>query len=94
MNVYSTAKLSPKEIRCCDLLMQGMTMQEIADLMFVQLKTAFTYKYRAFNKLCVRNLAELFRLRMNASLDEVPGKPDQWHEGYRQALQEILQRDA
>jgi DNA-binding CsgD family transcriptional regulator len=90
MNLYAKHHLSPKEISCCDLLLAGCTLQEIADAMYVQYKTAQTYKHRAYKKLKIRNTAQLHRMKIHAMLDEVPTIPDDWHAGYRSALQEVL----
>jgi DNA-binding CsgD family transcriptional regulator len=90
MNIYAKHHLSPKEISCCTLLLAGCTLQQAADAMYVQYKTASEYKRRAFLKMGVRNTAQLFRLKFHAMLDEVPTIPDDWHAGYRSALQEVL----
>jgi DNA-binding CsgD family transcriptional regulator len=90
MNLYGKFHLSPREIVCCDLLLAGCTLQEIADAMYVQYKTASEYKWRSFTKMKIRNTAQLHRMKIHAMLDEVPTIPDQWHAGYRSALQEVL----
>jgi DNA-binding CsgD family transcriptional regulator len=91
MNLYAKYHLSPKEISLCNLLLVGCTLQEAADSMYVQYKTASEYKRRAFQKMGIRNTAQLFRLKFHAMLEEVPSIPDEWHAGYRSALQEVLQ---
>ena len=91
MNLYSNAKLSPREIQVCVLLLTGMSYQEIATHTCIAYKTAVEYKRRAFKKLGVRNRAELQRLKISAMLEDVPPIPNQWQAGYRSALQEILQ---
>lgn len=93
MNLYANAKLSPQEIRCCDLLLKGMNPQEVADIMFVDRKTTYTHRARAFEKLNVRNSVELSRLRVQAMLSATPmtifNQP--WRAGYRTALHDVLQ---
>lgn len=93
MNLYGKHKLSPNEVRCCDLLLQGLTIREISKIMFVQVKTTYTHKARAFTKLGVRNVAELSRLRVQSMLDESPMTMvhQRWRAGYRSALEQVLQ---
>ena len=61
MNLYSKHKLSPAQIRVCDYLLLGMTVQEIAPVMFRSPKTIWTQRRRAFHKMGIRNIAELCR---------------------------------
>ena len=90
MNLYAKHHLSPKEISTCDLLLAGCTLQQAADSMYVQYKTASEYKRRAFLKMNVRNTAQLSRMKIRAMLEDIPSIPDDWHAGYRSALQEVL----
>jgi DNA-binding NarL/FixJ family response regulator len=91
MNLYQKNHLSPREISTCDLLLAGCTIQEAADAMYVQYKTAQAFKQRAYKKLGISNTTQLNRMKIRAMLEEVPSIPDDWHAGYRSALQEVLQ---
>jgi DNA-binding CsgD family transcriptional regulator len=90
MNLYAKHHLSPKEISCCDLLLTGCTIPEVADAMYVASNTASGYRLEAFRKMHIRTIAQLHRMKIHAMLDEVPTIPDDWHAGYRSALQEVL----
>jgi len=88
--MYRQAHLSPREIQVCELLIQGMELQEIADLIFRAYTTAGTHKQRAFEKLGIRNVAELNRLRVNSLMESPPDMPYSMLIGYKAALQDLL----
>ena len=56
------AALSPREREVIEHLLAGKRSKEIALLLDVSDKTVFTHRCRAFQKLGVRGLADLFRL--------------------------------
>ena len=50
------------------MVVQGRSIQEISDKLFISPKTVNTYRYRLFEKLCVHNDVELTRLAMRHGL--------------------------
>ena len=55
-------KLSRREARVADRLLQGKSIQEISRILSISDKTANTYKYRLYEKLAVKNDVQLTRL--------------------------------
>jgi two-component system, NarL family, invasion response regulator UvrY len=56
------AKLSQREAEVVTLILQGKTIQEMADMLVLSDKTVNTYRYRLYEKLQVKNDVELTRL--------------------------------
>lgn len=56
------AKLSQREAEVVTLILQGKTIQEMADMLLLSDKTVNTYRYRLYSKLHVKNDVELTRL--------------------------------
>jgi two-component system, NarL family, invasion response regulator UvrY len=56
------AKLSQREAEVVTLILQGKTIQEMADMLVLSDKTVNTYRYRLYDKLHVKNDVELTRL--------------------------------
>ena len=54
--------ISKREMEVIHLICQGMTNQEIADALFISLKTVKDHNYRIFQKTGVRNRVELVQL--------------------------------
>lgn len=61
VDVGPTANLSDREIEVLVKLAQGMTNQQIADELFLSVKTIETYRSRLTRKLGVRSRAEIFQ---------------------------------
>lgn len=55
-------KLSQREAEVVRLILQGKTIQEMAQLLAVSDKTVNTFRYRLYNKLNIKNDVELTRL--------------------------------
>ncbi|HEY2325658.1 MAG TPA: LuxR C-terminal-related transcriptional regulator [Thermoanaerobaculia bacterium] len=62
LEVPGVAALSPREHEVIDYLLAGRRSKEIALLLDVSDKTIWTHRCRAFQKLGVQGLADLFRL--------------------------------
>ena len=56
------AKLSQRESEVVTLILQGKTIQEMAQMLLLSDKTVNTYRYRIYDKLQVKNDVELTRL--------------------------------
>jgi two-component system invasion response regulator UvrY len=56
------AKLSQREAEIVTLILQGKTIQEMAEMLMIRDKTVNTYRYRVYEKLQVKNDVELTRL--------------------------------
>ena len=56
--------LSQREMQVMFMLVQGNKVQDISEKLCLSPKTISTYRYRLFDKLAVRNDAELTRLAM------------------------------
>lgn len=56
------AKLSQREAEVVTLILQGKSIQEMAEMLVLSDKTVNTYRYRLYDKLHVRNDVELTRL--------------------------------
>jgi two-component system, NarL family, invasion response regulator UvrY len=55
-------KLSQREAEVVTLILQGKSIQEMADMLVISDKTVNTYRYRLYDKLHVKNDVELTRL--------------------------------
>jgi two-component system response regulator NreC len=62
------ASLSAREQEVCTLLARGHTNQEIADSLFLSVKTIETYRARIAAKLGLRSRAELVRYALEVGL--------------------------
>jgi two-component system invasion response regulator UvrY len=56
------AKLSQREAEVVTLILQGKTIQEMAEMLILSDKTVNTYRYRLYDKLNIKNDVELTRL--------------------------------
>jgi two-component system, NarL family, invasion response regulator UvrY len=56
------AKLSKREAGVVTLVLQGKSIQEVAEMLVISPKTVNTYRYRIYEKLQVKNDVELTRL--------------------------------
>ncbi len=61
-------RLSDREREVLGLLAQGHTSQQVADSLFLSLKTVETYKARVMSKLGLRNRAQLVRYALQVGL--------------------------
>lgn len=64
--------LSEREMQVMLMITRGMTVQDIADRLFLSTKTINGYRYRIFDKLDVKNDVELTYLAMKHRLIERP----------------------
>lgn len=64
------SRLSQREMQIMLMVIQGRTIQEISDRLFLSPKTVSTYRYRLFDKLGVSNDVELTRLAMRHGMIE------------------------
>jgi DNA-binding CsgD family transcriptional regulator len=65
--------ISKREMEVIHLICQGMTNQEIADALFISLKTVKDHNYRIFQKTGVRNRVELVQLAQEPVRSEQVG---------------------
>ncbi len=65
--------ISKREEEVIQLVCQGLTNQEIADALFISLKTVKDHNYRIFQKTGVRNRVELVQLVQKLTLEEERG---------------------
>ena len=65
-------KLSEREMQVMMMITSGITVQEIADTLFLSTKTVNGYRYRLFEKLGVRNDVELTYLALKHQVIERP----------------------
>lgn len=56
------ARLSQREAEVVTLILQGKTIQEMAEMLVLSDKTVNTYRYRLYEKLQIKNDVELTRL--------------------------------
>lgn len=56
------AKLSHRESEIMALILQGKSIQEMAEMLAINSKTVNTYRYRLYDKLKIKNDVELTRL--------------------------------
>ncbi|MBP1152965.1 response regulator [Methylocaldum sp. RMAD-M] len=54
--------LSYRELQVVIMTLQGLSIQDMADMLTISPKTVNTYRYRAYDKLSVKNDVELTRL--------------------------------
>lgn len=64
--------LSEREMQVMLMITRGMTVQEIAELLFLSTKTVNGYRYRIFEKLVIKNDVELTYLAMKYRVIEHP----------------------
>jgi two-component system invasion response regulator UvrY len=55
-------RLSQREAEIVTLILQGKTIQEMAEMLSISSKTVNTYRYRLYDKLKIKNDVELTRL--------------------------------
>lgn len=67
LDVPGLQRLSQREREVVDLLLQGRRSKEIAALLNVSAKTIGTHRARAFQKLALRGVADLFRVATSGS---------------------------
>lgn len=65
-------QLSEREMQVMFMITSGMSVQEIADKLFISSKTVNSYRYRMFEKLVIKNDVELTYLAMKHRLIEQP----------------------
>ncbi len=65
-------KLSEREMQVMMMITSGVTVQEVADTLFLSTKTVNGYRYRLFEKLGVRNDVELTYLALKHQVIERP----------------------
>jgi len=70
--------LSEREMQVMLMITQGMNVQDIADRLFLSSKTVNGYRYRMFEKLCVKNDVELTFLAIKHRV--VDGPVESLHE--------------
>ncbi|KTD20308.1 two-component system response regulator LetA [Legionella londiniensis] len=66
--------LSEREMQVMLMITSGMTVQDIADRLFLSTKTINGYRYRMFEKLAIKNDVELTYLAMKHGLIERPSE--------------------
>lgn len=64
--------LSEREMQVMLMITSGMTVQEIADRLFLSSKTINGYRYRMFEKLAIKNDVELTYMAMKYRVIERP----------------------
>lgn len=69
--------LSEREMQVMLMITSGMTVQDIADRLFLSSKTINGYRYRMFDKLCIKNDVELTFLAMKHRVIEQPSMRDE-----------------
>lgn len=65
-------RLSEREMQVMFMITSGMTVQDIADRLFLSSKTINGYRYRMFEKLGIKNDVELTFLAMKHRIIEKP----------------------
>lgn len=68
LELPGTKSLSPREREVVQYLLEGRRSKEIALLLDVSEKTIWTHRARAFEKLALRGIADLFRVATEAGL--------------------------
>lgn len=56
------SQLSQRELQVVTMTLQGKSIQEMSKLLAISVKTVSTYRYRVYDKLCIKNDVELTRL--------------------------------
>ena len=69
--------LSEREMQVMLMITSGMTVQDIADRLFLSSKTINGYRYRMFEKLAIKNDVELTFLAMKHRVIEQPNNNPQ-----------------
>ncbi len=64
-------KLSEREREVLQLLAEGKSTKEIADMLFVSVKTIETHRQQIMNKLDIHNIAELTKLAIREGLTSI-----------------------
>lgn len=64
--------LSEREMQVMLMITSGMNVQDIADRLFLSSKTINGYRYRMFEKLCIKNDVELTYMAMKHRIIEQP----------------------
>jgi len=64
--------LSEREMQVTLMITTGMTVQDIAEQLFITTKTVNSHRYRMFEKLSVKNDVELTHLAMKHRVIERP----------------------
>lgn len=64
-------KLSDREREVLQLLAEGKSTKEIADILFVSVKTIETHRQQIMNKLDIHNIAELTKLAIREGLTSI-----------------------
>ena len=67
-----TPKISRREKEVLELIVKEHTTQEIADTLFISLKTVESHRRSLLTKLCVRNTAGLVRVALENQLIKQP----------------------
>ena len=65
-------QLSEREMQVMMMITRGMTVQDIAERLFLSTKTINGYRYRMFEKLAIKNDVELTYLAMKHRVIEQP----------------------
>ena len=65
-------QLSEREMQVMLMITSGMTVQDIAERLFLSTKTVNGYRYRMFEKLAIKNDVELTFLAMKHQIIEQP----------------------
>ena len=65
--------ITKREQEVIQLICRGLTNQEIADALFISLKTVKDHNYHIFQKTGVRNRVELVQLALGPAKSEQPG---------------------
>ena len=68
LELPGTEHLSPREREVIEHLLEGKRSKEIAMLLDVSEKTVFTHRSRAFQKLALRGVGDLFRVAAEAGV--------------------------
>lgn len=68
-------RLSERERQVLELLVQGYTNQQIADRLFLSVKTTETYRARLVRKLNLKDRADLVRFGIEHGMLASPGSP-------------------
>ena len=74
-SIHPADQLSKREVEVIQLICQQLTSQEIADRLFVSIKTIETHKSNIFLKTGVRNVAGLIMYSIQKGIvdpDEIP----------------------
>ena len=64
----SYGRLTPREREVLQLLAEGKRTSQIADLLFIGVKTVETHRWQIMNKLDIRNLADLTKYAIREGL--------------------------